>query len=228
MSRFNHIFIWKRAPFLRLLIPLIAGILLAFYLPLPVLLIMSSAIILMILLVVFFLLPESIQFRYKPVQGILIFLLLIVFGVSITWQKDIRNDSRWYGHFYKGKSFIVATIAEPLQAKANSLKAIANADAIILNKIEQKTAGRFLIYFSKDSNSNNLKYGDRIIVNKQLRPILNSGNPAAVDYAQYAAFHNLYQQVYLKPNEWILLPSKNKNPWKNFIFSTRGKSCVCY
>ncbi len=104
-------------------------------------------------------------------------------------------------------SFIVATITEPLQQKAKSFKATASADALIINNKEIKTEGKFLIYFSKDSAVRNLKYGDRIIVNKLLSPISNSGNPAAFDYAQYSAFHNLYHQVYLKQNDWILLPS---------------------
>ncbi len=107
--------------------------------------------------------------------------------------------------------------------KAKSFKAIASADALIVNEVSKKTEGKFLIYFSKDSISKNLKYGDRIIVNKVLSPILNSGNPASFDYTQYCAFHQLYQQVYLKENEWILLPGKNENALKSFLFSIREK-----
>ncbi len=87
----------------------------------------------------------------------------------------------------------------------------------------ERTSGKFLIYFKKDSVSQNLKYGDQIIVNKGLSPILNSGNPAAFDYKQYCAFHQLFHQVYLKTGQWVLLPQKNKNILPAFIFSTREK-----
>ncbi len=169
MSNSYDIFIWKKAPFLRLLIPVMAGILLQFYFQTPVSTIIFFAIVLAVLLYVFSFLPQSMQFRFKPVRGILITLLLLLFGSYFVWHKNTRNDSQWYGHFTNGQTFIVATIAEPLQEKAKSFKATANADAIILNEKERKTHGRFLIYFSKDSASRNLKYGDRIIVKQSFK-----------------------------------------------------------
>ena len=223
MRNSNHIFIWKKAPFLRLLVPVIVGIIFQFYFKTDVTSTILWAVALVMLFIIFSFLPEATRFRFKVIQGILISLLLILFGSFITWQKEVRNDSNWYGKYSSQKSLIVATIAEPLQEKAKSFKAIANANAVVINTKERKTTGKFLIYFSKDSASQNLKYGDRIIVNKVLSPIRNSGNPASFDYAQYSAFHNLYQQVYLKQNEWILLPVKNKNLWKSFLFYIRNK-----
>ncbi len=221
MRNSYHIFIWKKAPFLRILVPVIAGIIFQFYIQPGISLLLFSTIIFATLLVFFSFLAEAIRFRFRVVQGVLISLMLVLFGTYISWQKDVRNDPNWYGKYRSQKSLIVATIAEPLQEKAKSFKAIANASSVIINKEARKTTGKFLIYFSKDSSSKKLKYGDRIIVNKVLSPIRNSGNPASFDYAQYSAFHSLYQQVFLKENEWILLPSKNKNAWSSFIFSTR-------
>ena len=221
MRNSYHIFIWKKAPFLRLLVPVITGILFGFYFNPDISVIIFSAIVLFALLAAFRFLPKSIQFQFKATQGILISMLLILFGSYLTWHKDIRNESAWYGRFHDQKKFIVATIAEPLQDKPKSLKAIANADAVILNNTVEKVTGKFLIYFSKDSASQQLKYGDRIIVNKVLSPIFNSGNPGSIDYAQYCAFHQLYRQVYLKPNEWRLLSGKNENYFKSCLFSVR-------
>ena len=78
-------------------------------------------------------------------------MLLLLFASFITWHKDVRNKADWYGKYNNKNSFIVATIAEPLQQKPKSFKAIANADALIVNEISKKTKGKFLIYFSKDS-----------------------------------------------------------------------------
>lgn len=223
MRNYYHIFIWKKAPFLRLLIPVISGIVLQFYVHTPISSIAYLAIISAILLSIFSLLPASTRFRFQVIQGLLISLILILLGSYLEWHKDIRNDAIWYGKFRTSKKIIIATITEPLQEKAKSFKAVVNSDAVIVNGKEQETTGKFLVYFSKDSTSQKLKYGDRIIVNKVLSPILNSGNPASFDYKQYCAFHQLYHQVYLKENEWTLLPAKNKNRWYSFIFSIREK-----
>lgn len=224
MRKTYHIFTWKKAPFLRLLIPVIAGILFQFYIGFPISSILFAGIGSISLLFVFSFLPAVLRFRLRILQGILLSLLLSFLGSYLVWQKDARNDERWYGRHTAQNNFLVATIAEPLQQKAKSFKAIVNANAIIQNGKVTKTTGMFLAYFSKDSASGNLKYGDRIIVNKVLSPIPNSGNPASFDYAQYCAFRQLYQQVYLKENDWILLPSKNKSAWRSLIFSIREKT----
>ena len=224
MRKSYHIPVFKKAPFVRLLIPVIAGIILQFYSGLSLSLIIFSGITAGILLLLFSFLPTALRFRFKMIPGILLSLLLILSGSAILWQKDARNDIRWYGKHNSNDNFLVATISEPLQQKAKSFKAIATADIVIKNGKGIKTKGKFLIYFSKDSASKNLEYGDRIIVNKILSPILNSGNPASFDYAQYCAFHQLYEQVYLKENEWILLPTKNKSIWLSLIFSIREKT----
>ena len=149
MSNITHIFIWKKAPFLRLLIPVIAGIVLQFLIHIPVSVIISFAISLFVILVVFSFLSQSIQFRFKPLQGILISLLLLLFGAYLNWYKDIRNNPEWYGHFTDSTKVFVATVAEPLQQTAKSFKAIASVERVIINKSEQKCEGKLLIYFSK-------------------------------------------------------------------------------
>jgi competence protein ComEC len=223
MRKYYQIPVWKKAPFLRLLIPVITGILFQFYLGVALSSLFFSGICFAILLLAFFFLPEVMRFRLRTLQGILLFFLLVLSGAAMVWKQDARNHNDWYGKYDTQNHLIVATIAEPLQEKAKSYKAIVSADAIIENGKELKTSGKFLAYFSKDSTSKKLKYGDRVIVNKSLSPIFNSGNPAAFNYQQYCAFRQLYHQVFLNQTDWILLPSKNINHWQALIFNVRGK-----
>ncbi len=221
MAKVYHVYVWKKAPFLRLMIPLIAGIILEFYFNFSVNYIIVSGIILLIAFSSLIVLPEVYRFKFKSLQGIIIYLFMIVFGLFITWQNDIRNNKNWYGNQYFDSSFIVATIAEPPVEKAKSFKALASVESTINNETVHKIKGNLLLYFAKDSGQKELQYGDRIIIGKKLQQIKNSGNPGAFDYAQYSAFHQLYHQCYLKRNEWILLKEKNKNAYSSFIFSTR-------
>ncbi len=118
MRKSNHIFIWKKAPFLRLLLPVICGIVLAFYAKLSIHFNHFFSINFRLLAILFSFLPEVFRFRFKVIQGILISLLLLLFASFITWQKDVRNKADWYGKYNNKNSFIVATITEPLQAKS--------------------------------------------------------------------------------------------------------------
>lgn len=221
MRKSYYIFIWKKAPFLRLLIPVIFGIILQFYFKIPINIVTISAIILLSTFILFAFLPEAIRFRFKAIQGILISLFLISFGSLITWQKDVRNQSNWYGNYVDSGSFIVATINEPPIEKAKSFKALASVETVISKGVQRDTKGKILFYFAKDSASAKLKYGDRIIFEKPLTTIKNSGNPGAFDYAQYCAFQQIFQQVYFKKNEWKILKENSASIYKSVIFITR-------
>jgi competence protein ComEC len=222
MRKSNLIFIWKKAPFLRLVIPVICGIILQFYGKIEIENLLTSAIILCLCFIGFIFLPEAKRFRFRAIQGIFITLFLLVFGCLITWQKDVRNQSNWYGNYNKAGSFIVAKIDEPPIEKAKSYKALASVESIINKGISRNVKGKILFYFAKDSLSGKLKYGDRIIFEKPLTAIQNSGNPGAFDYAQFAAFQQIFQQVFLKKSEWRILEGNNRSIYKSVIFTTRN------
>jgi competence protein ComEC len=222
MGKSNHIYIWKNAPFLRLVVAVIFGIILQFYCKIEISYLVSFAVILLLSFVGFAFLPESIRFRFKAIQGVFISLFLVVLGSLISWQKDVRNQSNWYGKYNDPGSVVVATIEEPPVEKAKSLKAIASAQAIINKGVRRDVKGKIIVYFAKDSSSEKLKYGDRIIFEKPLAWIKNSGNPAAFDYAQYAAFQQIFQQVFLRKNEWKILKGNEGSIYKSAIFTTRN------
>jgi len=221
MGKPNHIFIWKKAPFLRLLIPVILGILLQFYCKIEIRIITSVTVVLLLSFLIFSFLPEVLRFRFRAMQGILISLFMLSSGSWLTWQKDARNHQDWYGRYYQPGGFVVATIEEPLVEKAKSFKALAYVETIINKGIHQSSQGKVLLYFAKDEVSGKLKYGDKIIFNTQLITIKNSGNPAAFDYAQYCAFQHIFQQAYIRKNEWKLLKENNASQYRNVIFETR-------
>jgi competence protein ComEC len=222
MAKAYHIYIWKKAPFLRLLLPAIAGILLEFYFGFTLKAIIAGSIFFAIVFLLFHLLPEAQRFKWRALQGCAITLFLVVFGMFLTWQKDVRNNNKWYGKNYNDSSFLIVTVKEPPVEKAKSYKAISIVESVINHDSRRATKGTVLIYFAKDSLSKNIKYGDRIIIGKKLQAIKNSGNPAAFNYARYAAFQQIFHQVYLTQNEWILLKKNDANQFKSILFLSRG------
>ena len=221
MARAYNIYIWKQAPFLRLVLPLIAGILLEFNFKFAIFHIVIAFSVLVSAYIFFRILPLAYRFKLQPLLGIIFTLFMVTTGLFITWQKDIRNHSYWYGKYYDTASFIIATINEPPIEKNKSYKAVAAVGAIIKKDSIYPARGNLLLYFAKDSSQNMPVYGDQVILHKELSDIKNSGNPAAFDYKRYCAFQQIFHQCYLKKSDWVLLKNRDGSYYKQVVFTTR-------
>ncbi|MEP7255126.1 MAG: ComEC family competence protein, partial [Ferruginibacter sp.] len=215
--------LWKKAPFIRLLLPLVAGIILQWYVQISVVVIITALISFSISFLLFLLLPIALRFKLQALQGFIIHLLLISFGLLVTWQKDVRHNNDWYGNYYRDSSYLVVRIDEPLVEKNKSFKADGYVESVIQKNTSISCKGKLLLYFSKDSFKHELKYGDRILIHKNLQQIKNSGNPGAFNYQRYAAFQQTFHNVFLKEKDWEKMEGKSENTsWlRQFIFNAR-------
>ncbi|MEP7143149.1 MAG: ComEC/Rec2 family competence protein [Ferruginibacter sp.] len=220
--------IWKRAPFIRLLVPLTAGILLEWYLQISLLPIMISGLAFAPAYLIFFLFPLAVRFKLQIIQGLVLNLLLLSLGLLITWQKDIRNSEDWYEKVYQEGDLIVVRVDEPMVEKTKSFKANGFVEAIIHGNAVTNCKGKILLYFSKEpagerigSIADQLKYGDKILIHKTLQRIQNTGNPGAFNYERYAALQQVFHNVFLKGKDWVNLNDKRPNRFEQFIFAAR-------
>jgi competence protein ComEC len=221
MQRPYAIPIWKKAPFIRLLLPLIVGILLQWYLQFSLTFIVAALISYSVSYILFLVLPIALRFKAQALQGLIIQLLIAAAGALLTWQQDVRHHNNWYGNHYKNGSYLVVRIDEPLVEKSKSYKADGYVEAVVQDGKTIAAEGNLLLYFSKDSIQTGLKYADRIIIHKDLQTIKNSGNPGAFNYHRYAAFQGIFHNVFLKDKDWLVLKGSSKNRFKQFIFSAR-------
>lgn len=214
--------IWKKAPFIRLLLPLIAGILLQWHLQLPLSIIVSVLIAHVAAYILFMFLPIALRFKASALQGIILQSLLVAAGIWITWQQDIRHHQNWYGHYYNDSSYLVVRIDEPMSEKNKTYKADGFVEAVLQGNKSVATKGKLLLYFSKDSIRPGLQYGDRILIHKELQEIKNSGNPGAFNYQRYAAFQGVFHSTFLKNKDWELLKGNTGGTFKKIIYAARA------
>lgn len=213
--------LWNKAPFVRLLAALAAGILVQWYASLPMLPLLLCFGSSLLLLPAYSLLPVKWRYRLTVPNGLLLLLLVASLGGMAARMQDVRNDPLWFGHAPETTPLLVK-IEEPLVAKANSYKAVAAVQAVFSGSRQQKATGSLLLYFKKDSVPPGLAYGCRLLVGKTAQPIKNAGNPGSFDYQTYSLFKGITHQVFLTADDYVRLPGVEKNGFKSFVFSCRA------
>lgn len=219
---FATIPIWKEAPFLRIIIPFVAGILIQFYLELPIWVYGILAPVCAAYIAVFATLHVSYRFRHYWLAGLMINALLLSCGGIITCLKNTRHQNCVISNLNSLASTIVVTLEEPLVEKNKSFKAVASL--YYLNKngaVPSKE--KIIVYFQKDTSLSNISYNSCIAFRKPFQEISNSGNPGAFDYRRYCAMQHIYHQVYLKQGEYIVLPEIGGKRFGKFLLSIREK-----
>ena len=213
---------WRPIPFIRLLIPLTAGILIAFYLDLSLKILYPAAVIAGITLLIIRFLPSSVKFTIRWLNGVCFNLLFFCLGATLVYFQQTEHDKTWIGHYLSGNQPVIVTLQEPLVEKVNSYKALAKAEAILVNDEWKNVKGNILIYCKKDSSPPPLVYGSRLIIQKKLQPITNSGNPGGFDYKRYCAFQDIHYQVYLQPKDYKLSDQIHTNAFTGLLITMRN------
>ena len=204
---FPVIHIWKKAPFIRFLLPLMAGILLQWHSQIQPSVLWIVLGIAAITTVSFFFIPFFNRYKLSVVGGLAVTVLFLALGGLLSWYKNIQHDKEWFGKNYTKENSLVVTLLENPVEKTNSYKANASVDLILKNDACIKTKGTIILYFRKDSSLPGLVYGSQLVIAKPLQEIRNAGNPGGFDYKRYSLFQGITHQVYLKENEFAILPT---------------------
>ncbi|MGB3007677.1 MAG: ComEC/Rec2 family competence protein [Chitinophagaceae bacterium] len=222
MARYGSHF-WKKKPFLKLLLSLITGIIVQWHLQITEKNWWYLFITGLLLLIFFFTLPFFNRFNFSYLSGIATGIIFFSFGALLTWKNDIRNNSSWLGNYYNEKDALVVTLDEPTVEKTKSYKANATVSFLLKEGKKIPATGKIILYFRKDSLFHGLEYGTQIIFKKPLQEIKNSGNPGGFDYKRYSLFQGITHQVFMKNNEFEVLPGKKEKLLKKWIYSSREK-----
>ncbi|MFL5787036.1 MAG: hypothetical protein ACJ748_03205, partial [Flavisolibacter sp.] len=93
----SSVYFWNGNPVLRLLIPLIAGILIQWTISISLFLLVSFLFCCAFCILLYSFLPLNKKFLLIVFKGILIHLFLIAAGAILVHLKDIRNNQKWFG-----------------------------------------------------------------------------------------------------------------------------------
>jgi len=214
--------LWK-IPFLRFILPFIAGILSG-----------SSFLVNPVVLLSLALLFIGLSFVYRPflnheqsyhkrwVFGALITVSLFFVAAYLT------NSYSSHSEDIMEAEKVIAIINEPPKETEKSIKLEVKVSEYQTNDIWRKDNSKLLIYLEKDSLAKTLIYGDQLLLKGNLRVVQNAGNPHEFDYKKYLSRKQIYFQSYQNSSQWKKLSSGNGNQLYIFAYSTRAKVLNIY
>ena len=215
---------WKQAPYVRILLPFVAGIIVQFYTHVPIIVTIIFTTVFISLFLLYRFLPLTFKYKFQWPQGLILNCIIFCAALFLTWQNDIRNSKKWFGNYYKDSSTLIIKINELPVEKDKSYKVEGTVTEIITDSKRQNVNGKVLIYFSKNEHIQIPTYGDNILIKGGLQQIKNAGNPGGFNYSRYMAFQQTFHQVFIKSEKFVLLPSHKKNPLYSFVFYAREKT----
>jgi ComEC/Rec2-related protein len=213
--------LWKTSPFLRLLPPFIAGLLMGFYHPLYPLTGWLLLFVSTMAIIFFSTISLSHQFRLSWLNGAAIHLLLFATGVLLLNYKDIRRQTTGIDLRVQAPVSLLVSVQEPLSEKEHTWKTIGQMHAVIQGETLRYTRGKILLYLQKDSQKPPFQYGNQLIIKKAPQPVQSTGNPGSFNYQRYSIFQGIEYQAFLTPGDYTVIKIKNENLFRKFLLSTQ-------
>ena len=217
---------WRKVPFIRILIPFIAGIVFASrdttdLLYQPLLLFCSFFICWIALLF-------SPVFYKKWIAGILTQVCLFSLGAYFSYQYNTPDPNIHYQTQYKTGDWIIGTINEQPKTGKNLRFSIKVSQVGSDEKQLHTAKGLLMVDLPLSPKSKELAYGDLIVLKAPIKSIEAPKNPMSFDYRQYLARKQIYFQVRPKEAEWAKLASNQGQPMLGVFLRMRDQCLAVF
>ncbi|MBS3770068.1 MAG: ComEC family competence protein [Bacteroidales bacterium] len=186
-----------RNPFLRLVIPLIGGILLQEHFHFAWSSLIAIIAFLLILLIGFEILPARQKFFLEWVRGFLIILIFFAIGAILLQEKQGNKPEP-----ETGKLTFTGQILDIPEEKDKTWQTVIKTSQIYKDSLWYREKIKILAYLEKNGQTLPVKPGDKVLFSAYVNPIKNQGNPGEFNYKRYMAIQGVHYQVYLDKASW--------------------------
>jgi len=193
-------FQWNKYPLLRLLFPLIAGIIVGSYgfIPVPTWTLVLVAVLSIGMLAV---LRKYRNYRNRSISGVLITIAVLALSICYTtvYIKFQQASSALYTEDYQ---VLTVTVAEPPVEKNKSMKLIVKINQFVDNDSVKSCRTKAMLYIAKDEKSKKIVYGDKLICYTKLAEPEPTKNPNEFNYKNYLSRKGIHLQGYVNATAW--------------------------
>ena len=217
MERREKNFCWQDAPFLRCLLPMLAGSFTEYFFPFSerfagVLFLSFTATVLVY--GIFFLKSAAGSF---PVYGLMIQLAFFFLGKTIQFQhRDVQAETT-------NPDFVwMARLTREPVKRPKTWKAEVEIGWMWNQKNLIREKEKIFIYF-KTPDSIPLHQGDLILFRGNLLPVENPGGDKGFDYKRYCRLKHIYRQVFLRSEKFRLINSPRDKSIADLLEKERSR-----
>lgn len=211
-----------RHPFLRLLLPLVVGILCGDFFPQVV----SWGCFTILAVTLLSALYVCHRCCWRQMYGILLFLMLGFVGHQLVSQQWAASDYE----FTNEESIYYVRICEEPEVKERSILCPVRVQGVFLN--DSLHVGQhhplFLLYFPKDSAAFQLACGHWLLVHTKLMPPRNNGNPDEFDYARYLRRQGGSGTAYIPTGHWRIVGCDSLRTFRQKALDYRKQVIALY
>lgn len=195
---------WSNFPLFRVLLPLVAGILVAYYF-LDLLVAFSSVVLLFsggcfLLILVF-----PARLKYQTSKAVLFLLLFFSIGLSISLSASTKHAARHFSKFRTSSDWLIVSIKEQPKLSEKSARFIASVHFILDHRVWKSCEGNLYCSISKSAYTRALKYGSNLLLQGTIlrcKPDPDSD----FDFSAYLAAQDVYHRLEIKsPGHCFLL-----------------------
>jgi competence protein ComEC len=218
--------VWRKAPFLRLLFPLLVGMLLENKLSLQCESLIVPLILSIVLIITCNYISFSSFFESHWVPGIAIHFVVFSFAVVLIHvHRDTQIEQSSCYDRTTSNLLLLRLLDDPVQ-KQNTWKCLADIRWLVKDQICFNENERIIIHFYEKPDARQYSGGSLIIFRKRLTPIKNLKSFTDFDYEKYCHLRHIYAEVFLKDNEFTVVQNERKISLFSFLGSLRGKLLI--
>jgi len=186
----------RKIPFLRILFPLISGIIVQERENICIYMILPGIILSFSLVLLVYIIQNVRRSGRDKIFGILVFIFLFLAGMGLMRKENITNEP---------ESIRLGRVMDIPEKKDKTCQ------LILTGLWEKRPAGwhplrgRILLYIEKSSKAKDVSPGDLVAFYCPLEQIEEPANPMEFDFRRYCYIHGIFWRGFLKESTWQLL-----------------------
>ncbi|HRG87514.1 MAG TPA: ComEC/Rec2 family competence protein [Chitinophagales bacterium] len=222
--------IWSQMPLVRVLLPVVAGVLLCLYGMLQTGAatagVYVAAPLLVVALLFLFIVNRTTDtattYRLRYATGAAVVAALLSVGYLLAWLHNDRVYTTHFGNSITANATLAARIIKPPVEKEKTIAVVAEVTAVHNPTGTVSATGKVLLYILRTGKPVNLHYGDELVFKAGINEFAAPKNPGEFNFKRYQALHNVYHRAFLPPGSWRVVATGQGNTLLQQVYKVRA------
>ncbi len=214
--------LWKKATFVRVVLFSIIGIWLQDHFQFEPTAIATIGLCMLVGYSCFYLLPLHKRYRYRSIHGCLVFAMIVSVAMLVTWNKDVRHQSDWYGHKVQSEDCFVVQLQTPPILKGKYRQVVGSVQSLIHDGKRIPVTGNMSVFLPMDGQPIALQYGDILMLRGKWQLISQATNPGGFNYRVYMSRQQIFHSIRVDSFQYRLIARHQGNWIVTIVFQLRA------